>query len=94
MKSVRDTILQFFHTFLVGTVSTAEILATTFHAMADDAHSTVNADRCEVMNGALKTIKDEGLPIHDDFKRFIVLISTNFTFRHTFLLLVDVLRIY
>ena len=64
-------------------MDTAEDLAVRFDAVADNTAIAVRANRRHGVDGALETVEDVTLSAHDYFKGLIILVFTNFAFRHT-----------
>src|SRR5258706_13799835 len=67
---------------LLRTVRTAVENAIRLDAMTDDLAAAMSTNGRKSMNGALKAVKDMRSSIHDDFKRFVVVVTTYFTTCH------------
>jgi hypothetical protein len=68
--------------FFSRTVGTAVKGAFGFHPMADNLDPAVRTAGRQGMNGTFKAIEGVGGSLHDDIKRFIVIVSANFTLGH------------
>jgi hypothetical protein len=64
-------------------VDTTEDLSVPFNAVAHDTAVAVGTNRRQRVDRALEAIKDVALPVHDDFKRLVVIVLANFACRHT-----------
>lgn len=64
-------------------MGTAEKLASNLDPMANYFAMAVFADWCDGLNGTLKAIEDVPRTGGDQFKTLVVLVATNFTFRHS-----------
>ena len=56
--------------------------------MAENATTAVGTRRSQSVNRALKTVEKVLLSIRDDSERLVVVVSTYFTARHNFRLLI------
>jgi hypothetical protein len=70
--------------FRVSAVSAAVVIPPGLNPMSDDFAATMFALECERVNRAFETVKIMRNPRYDDFDRFVVLVSTNFTSMHSF----------
>ena len=52
------------------------------HIVADDATPTIFAPGREGVNSAFEAVEDVLFARHDHFKRFLVIVSANFTLSH------------
>src|SRR5689334_22269166 len=68
--------------FFVGAMSAAINVSSGLHAMADDLTSAMFALGSQRVNGAFETIEIMRYPIHHDFNRLVILVSTNFARIH------------
>ena len=64
-------------------VDTTEDFSVGFDAVAHDTAIAVRANRREGVDCALEAIKDVALSVHDDFKRLVIIVPTDFASRHT-----------
>jgi hypothetical protein len=68
---------------LPGAVGTTEDFATgRLHPMANDFAAAMLTLGRHYRNRAFETVEHMGCPILGDLKRFVVVVSTQFTFRH------------
>ncbi len=68
--------------FLVGAMSAAIDAAAGFNAMADDLAAAMMAGGSQGMDCTFKAVKNVCLAPDHYLERFIVVVPTNFTFRH------------
>lgn len=73
--------------FLACAVGAAEELAVCLEAMPQDPTLTVLAGRSEPLGGALKAVEDVNNPCRTHLECLLVVIATDFTYRHGRLLL-------
>jgi hypothetical protein len=71
---------------VAGTVRTAEDLAIGFHAMADDPTLAMGTGRGEGMDRTLETIKRVTSAGNSNLHALVILVATDFAFRHRILL--------
>jgi hypothetical protein len=84
VSSGSGAILHFFDSNLAGAMSAAEKGAIRLHPMTDDAATTVIAGWRKRVDGALKAVKNMRLPILDNFKRLVIVVTTHITFCHDY----------
>src|SRR5262245_36325984 len=70
------------HTSLAGAVSAAVEGAVRLDAMANDLATTMIADRRQLVDGALKTIKYMALASGNHLERQVIVVPANFTRSH------------
>ena len=83
---LRDVVLEFSDPFSSSTACTAKVVITRLHAVTYDLGSTGLTNRGQHSNGAFKAVKGIGLIVGDDFKSFVVGVSTFVTSFHELLL--------
>jgi hypothetical protein len=83
MGPILSAILQLRCTGRARAVDTTKDVSVRFDAMAYDPAIAVWANRRERVDCALEAIKDVALSIHNDFKRFVIIVLANFASRHT-----------
>jgi len=64
-------------------VDTTENFSVRFDTVADDTAVVVRANRRELVDCTLETVKSVTLPAHDHFKRLVIIVLANFACRHT-----------
>ncbi len=64
-------------------VDTTKDVSVRFDPVAHDPAIAVWANRRQRVDCAFEAIKDVALSIHDDFKRFVIIVLANFASRHT-----------
>ena len=64
--------------------TTIEFPIANFHAMPDDLTSTVGALGRQRVDRTFETVEDMRLPSQPHFKRFVIVITTDFTRSHLF----------
>jgi len=64
-------------------VDTTENFSVRFDTVADDTAVVVRANRRELVDCTLETVKSVTFPADDHFKRLVILVFANFAFRHT-----------
>ena len=80
---LRCAVLQIADTFLLSAICRAEDDSSfTLHAVTENAAAAVITRRRRRMNGAFKAIERVRCTGHGNFKRFVILISANFTRTH------------
>jgi hypothetical protein len=64
-------------------MDTTKDFAVRFDAVADDSAIAVRANWRQRVDCALEAVEDVTLSAHEYFKRLVILVFTNFAFRHT-----------
>jgi hypothetical protein len=77
-------ILQRGDAFLVRAMSATEKRPGNFNAVPDDFTVAMLAMRRQGMNGALEAIEKVRFTVHNDFDRFVIFVSADFTAHHKF----------
>ena len=72
------------HTVFLGAAGTAEDQARHFHSVTDHAAATVLTGWRQCVNRAFEAIEDVRDMIAPDFEAFVVIVSADFTERHTY----------
>lgn len=67
---------------LIGAVGTTKDAVAGANPVPDDPAATVSTSRRKRMDGAFETVKHVGFVINQHFKRFVVLVPTDFAHCH------------
>jgi hypothetical protein len=70
------------HAFMLGAMDAAEDRVAVLHAVADDAHAAMRADRRERGNGTFEGVEHERAAAHGDLEALVVIVAALRAFAH------------